>query len=193
MKEENNKKLNLNDLNKSNLNPLDLSSSSEHNVNQSYLSNSDGKNSIFNKPISFIKFSINEERHGYKYYHQQILSNQDIASEIKNLYFTFYQDIEEKLNQIRTTKNSKKSIKDKLTPNFWSTQDEESQKIIDSLSKEIEDLVKNKEKLKYSLVLLQSIILKNLEKTKAILNKSENLLENYIIDVTNRNGSINIR
>jgi hypothetical protein len=188
MKEENNKKLNLNDLNKSNLNPLDLSSSSEHNVTQSYLSNSDDKNPIFNKPISYIKFSINEEKHGYKYYHQQILSNQDIAPEIKNLYFTFYEDIEEKLNQIRTTKNSKKSIKEKLTPNFWSTQDAESQKIIDSLLQEIQDLVKNAEKLKNSLVLLQSIILKNLEKTKAILNKSENLLENYIIDVTNRNS-----
>ena len=189
---DNNQSQNNNDNNNSNLN-----ASNEANINQSYFSNSESNleshnyTSIFRKSLSFIKFSINEEKHVYEYYHQQILSNTDIAQEIKNLYSHFYQDIEEKLNQIRIIKKHKEAFKSKFAPNYWNEQDPDSKNLFNSTSQEIEGLTKNKGELKNSLVLFQSIILKNLEKARAILNNnSENLLKllNNFIDVANKNS-----
>ena len=182
---------NNNDSNESNINPIDLSSS-EHNTSQ-FLSNTESNSNNYfrkslSKSLSFIQSYFDEEKHVYKYYNDEILSNQDITNEIKSLYRTFYEDIEEKLNQIRITKKNKEAFKAKFAPNYWGEQDPDSKSFYDTTSQEIEGLTRNKEVLKNSLVLLQSIILKKLDKAKATLNKSENLLNNYIIDVANKNS-----
>jgi hypothetical protein len=108
---------NNNDSNESNINPIDLSSS-EHNTSQ-FLSNTESNSNNYfrkslSKSLSFIQSYFDEEKHGYKYYNDEILSNQDITNEIKSLYRTFYEDIEEKLNQIRITKKIRKLLKRNL-------------------------------------------------------------------------------
>jgi hypothetical protein len=185
---------NNNDSNESNINPIDLSSS-EHNTSQFLRNTESNSNNYFrkslSKSLSFLQSYFDEEKHVYKYYNEQIISNQDITDEIKSLYLTFYEDIEEKLNEIRTTKKNKEAFKEKFAPNYWGEQDPDSKRFYDTTSQEIEDLIRNKEKLKNSLVLLQSIILKNIDKAKAILNSnSKNLLKllNNFIDVANKNS-----
>ena len=177
-------------------------SSSQEKLSDSTLNESTCHNkesSFITKYSSYIKSSF-DPKHNYKCFHEKIISNPDIVEEIKDLYINYYSNIEKKLHNIRNLKKIKEAVKLKLAPNFWSTQDEESEKLTDILSLKIDALVKEKEAEKNSLIFLQSIILKDLEKIKDsadILNKFANEDIDYIdiangdidyINIANRNS-----
>ena len=169
-------------------------SSIQEQLNESVLGNSFYINkelsaSFLNKISSLIKSSY-DSKHDYKYYHEQIVSNPDIDNEIKDLYSDHYSVIEEKLNEIRTIKQNKESAKAKLQPGYFSEQDDESEELIDKLSLEIDALEKEKTALKNSLIFLQSIISKKLEKIKDFIDRSDGFANNGIdyIDVANKNS-----
>ncbi len=154
----------------------------------SYINNG-FSSSLINKCSSYIKSSF-DPKHAYKYFHEEIMSSARVSEEIKNLYSNFYTNIEDKLRTIRNTQISKESVKSKLQPNFWGTQDEESEKLTGNLSLEIDELKKEKAALKNSLIFLQQIILKDLEKIKDftyISNEFKNGNIDYI-DIANRNS-----
>ena len=142
-------------------------------LNNSFLEyiNSETSKSLVKKYAAYIKSSF-DEKHKYKYFHQQIMSDPNTAEKIKNLYTDYYSDIEEQLRTIRTEIKNKESTISKLTPYTWETINEVSQKLIDNLSLEINELINHKTTLKNSLLFLQYIVLKNLEKIEDFTENS---------------------
>lgn len=160
-------------------------------LNNSFLEyiNSETSKSLVKKYAAYIKSSF-DEKHKYKYFHQQIMSDPNTAEKIKNLYTDYYSDIEEQLRTIRTEIKNKESTISKLTPYTWETINEVSQKLIDNLSLEINELINHKTTLKNSLLFLQYIVLKNLEKIEDFTDIANYVLNNNIdyIEIVNENS-----
>lgn len=171
-------------------------SSVQEQLNESALSNSFYTNkelsaSFLKKFSSLIKSSY-DSKHNYKYYHEQIVSTPDIENEIKDLYNNHYSVVEEKLNEIRAIKKDKESARVKLQPGYFNEQDKASEELINKLLLEIDALEKEKTSLKNSLIFLQSIISKKLEKIKEFIDRSDGFVNSGIdyIDVANRNSDL---
>jgi hypothetical protein len=120
----------------SNINNLD----NQNDNNLSQLNNSfTRKSDAINQLSTYIKSYIDENKHGYKYNHNKILSNDEISEILKNEYNQFHYDLMIKIQELRYEKNNKESFNKKLQPGYFSNQTEEefnkSQELISDIKK----------------------------------------------------------
>ena len=158
-----------NDVKDSNINNLD----NQNDNNLSQLNNSFARKSdAINQLSTYIKFYIDEKKHGYKYNHNKILSNDKISETLKNEYNQFHDDLMIKMQELRYEKNNKESFNKKLQPGYFSNQTEEEFNKSQELISDIEKINQKKEEIKNIILLYQLILLKDYEKIKQLFENN---------------------